>query len=139
MSDKIISCFYPDQPDFYREVTDADGRRIATIRALTPEDDDLINRRAGFKMQQDDSGVMQPSYDAGAYENYHLLLSLGGRCSGRSYQYGSEGLCGPDGARIDLDEQNVNRLHPALRGRILQEILALKRYWLEQREGLLKN
>ena len=56
MSDKIKSCFMDEQPDFYREV-ELDGKRIATIKALSRNDYAEMERRSTRKVFNKDGSI----------------------------------------------------------------------------------
>lgn len=127
-------CFMQDFSWFYSEVKDETGEIVATIRSLTPADEDLIKRKANFRIEETPQGP-HAFFDTGAYENYHLLLSLGGKVQGKSFQYGEEGIRGMQ----HLDEEKVNLLSPKLRTLILNEILLLKKRWQDEKDGILKN
>ena len=56
MSDKIKSCFMDEQPDFYKEV-ELDGKRIATIKALSRNDYAEMERRSTKKVFNKDGSI----------------------------------------------------------------------------------
>jgi len=134
---KINSCFMNEQPNFFKEVYDEKDNHIATIRTLTPEDEDIIRRKARFCYDLNNN----INYDLGAYENYHILLALGGSIGDKSYKKGDEGIkiCNENGKKPVITDENVGLLIPKFRMLILNAILKQKNEWSKNQKAIEKN
>jgi hypothetical protein len=134
MSSKIKSCFMDDQPEFYSPVVH-DKVEIATIRALTDEDREVLNQKGGVVFRDEDGEVKTYITKPKAYENYLIVLSLGGYIDGLSFKKGREGWNFE--RKVSFDSVSV--IYSEYRQAILTAIIKHIESWEKNKDSILKN
>jgi len=134
MSNKIKSCFMDDQPEFYSPVVH-DKTEIATIRALTDEDREVLNQKGGVVFRDEDGEIKTYITKPKAYENYLIVLSLGGYIDGVSFKKGREGWSFE--RKVNFDSVSV--IYAEYRQAMLTAIIKHIESWEKNKESILKN
>jgi len=130
----INNCFKDDSPKFYKEVIE-DGVNYGTIRVLTGEDLDIIQRKSGMKfVEGKDKKLKQEIESIDSFRNYRILLSLGGDLKGRSFKHGDEGW----NLDRDLTIESINLLYDDTKEIFEKAITNLDESW-KDKKAIAKN
>ena len=125
MSDKIKSCFMDEQPDFYREV-ELDGKRIATIKALSRNDYAEMERRSTRKVFNKD-GSIELQINSWTMRIVRMKCSLtGDKKVGWIYDR-------------PITEENIGLLSEDVFNKIDAEIVKLESGYEDNQEAISKN
>lgn len=132
--DKIQSCFMDEQPKFYTQVMHNDSE-IAVIRAITEEDREILNIKGGVSFSEVDGQIKSFIAKPKSYENYLIVIALGGTVDGMNMKKGREGWIFD--RKITFD--SVSMLNPEYRKSILATVIKHINDWDENKEAILKN
>lgn len=134
MNDKIESCFMDEQPEFFTPVV-FNGREIAVVRALTDEDREVLNEMGGVVFFEDDGVLKSKITKPKSYENYLLVLTLGGTINGYSYKRGREGWIW----NRPVNFESISLIADRYRKAMIDVVVEHLQNWEKNKESLLKN